>query len=70
MRLKNGRVFRNSELSVRFAANYQSLALEKYVPECYLSDVPIAQDTHIRRFLESIGCQVPLTWQSEMIQSP
>jgi len=70
MQLKNGWVFPSSGLSVRFAANYQSLALEKSVPGCPLSDVPIARDTRIRWFLESNGGQVALTWQSKTIQSP
>ncbi len=70
MQLKNGWVFPSSDLSVRFAANYQSLALEKSVPGCSLTDVCVAHDTDIRRILESDGGQVALTWQSKTIQSP
>jgi hypothetical protein len=70
MRLKKGWVFPNSELSVCFAAHYQSFALEKCVIGCPLSSVSIARDTRIRWFLESEGGQVALTWQSKTIQSP
>jgi hypothetical protein len=70
MRLKNRWLFPNSELSVCFAANYESLALEECVPGCLLTEVPMAPDTHIRWFLESDGGQVALTWQSKTIQSP
>ena len=70
MRLKNGSVFPNSELSVWFGANHQSLALEERVPGCLLADVPIARGARIRWLLESDGGQVALTWQSKTIQSP
>lgn len=70
MQPENGWVFPSSELSVRFAANYQSLALEKSVPGSPLGRVPIAWDTRSRSFLESNGGQVALIWQSKTIQSP
>lgn len=70
MRPKNRWALPNSELSVRFAAHYQYLALEKSFLGCPLSDVPIVRDNDIRRFLKSSGGQVPLTLHSKTIQSP